>query len=151
MPTGQVHAPALRTVVLASPDAGLRSRIRASLIGLRWQVREASGGAEAIAQLEETGAEALLMDSWFPDLDVSEFATQVRSLYPAMDLLRLDGGVQMDSGSARSPRRNELLQAMRESHSRDELITANGKGGCEREPDHDVAPVCIEDFTYDRR
>jgi transcriptional regulator with GAF, ATPase, and Fis domain len=85
------------------------------------------------------------MDSWFPDLDVSEFATQVRSLYPAMDLLRLDGGVQTEGGGARSPRRNELLQAMRESHSRDEVndtvVWANAptsvarKGGSRMLPD----------------
>ena len=34
---------AMRTVVLASADAGLRQRLRASLTGLRWQVREAGG------------------------------------------------------------------------------------------------------------
>jgi DNA-binding NtrC family response regulator len=108
--------PSLRTVVLASADAGLRSRIRKCLTGLRWQVREAAGGAEAIAQLEETGAEALLMDSWLPDLDATEFAHQVHSLYPSMDLLRLDGGIHLEDGGARSPRRNELLHALREAH-----------------------------------
>ena len=47
------EAAGLRTVVLASADAGLRQRLRVSLTGLRWQVREASGGAEAMAQLED--------------------------------------------------------------------------------------------------
>jgi DNA-binding NtrC family response regulator len=121
MLTGQtmsehVQHPAIRTVVLASADAGLRTRIRTSLLGLRWQVREAAGGAEAIAQLEETAAEALLLDSWLPDLDVTEFASQMRLLYPAMDLLRLDGGVHLEPGGVRSPRRNELLHALREAH-----------------------------------
>jgi DNA-binding NtrC family response regulator len=108
--------PAIRSVILASADTGLRTRIRASLLGLRWQVREATGGAEAIAQLEETAAEALLMDSWLPDLDVTEFASQMRLLYPTMDLLQLDGGSHIESGGARSPRRNELLHALREAH-----------------------------------
>jgi DNA-binding NtrC family response regulator len=112
----QLQHPAIRTVVLASADAGLRTRIRASLLGLRWQVREAAGGAEAIAQLEESAAEALLMDSWLPDLDVTEFASQIRLLYPAMDLLRLDGGIHIENGGVRSPRRNELLHALREAH-----------------------------------
>jgi DNA-binding NtrC family response regulator len=109
---GQPVSPA-RTVILASADAGLRARLRSSLTGLRWQVREAAGGAEAMAQLDEAVAEALLMDSWLPDLDVTEFAGQVRLLYPAMELLRLDGG--NDAGGARSPRRNELLHALREA------------------------------------
>jgi DNA-binding NtrC family response regulator len=104
----------LRTVVLASADAGLRQRLRTSLTGLRWQVREASGGAEAMAQLEDARSEALLVDSWLPDLEVGEFATVVQMLYPAMELLRVDGGVD---GGARSPRRNELLHALREAQS----------------------------------
>lgn len=105
---------AIRTVVLASADAGLRQRLRASLTGLRWQVREASGGAEAMAQLEDSRSEALLVDSWLPDLEVGEFATVIRMLYPGMELLRVDGGA--DSG-ARSPRRNELLHALREAQN----------------------------------
>jgi transcriptional regulator with GAF, ATPase, and Fis domain len=103
---------AMRTVVLASADAGLRQRLRASLTGLRWQVREAAGGAEAMAQLEDARSEALLVDSWLPDLEVGEFATVIRMLYPAMELLRVDGGAD---GGARSPRRNELLHALREA------------------------------------
>ena len=103
---------AIRTVVLASADAGLRQRLRSSLTGLRWQVREAAGGAEAMAQLEDARSEALLVDSWLPDLEVGEFATVIRMLYPAMELLRVDGGVD---GGARSPRRNELLHALREA------------------------------------
>jgi DNA-binding NtrC family response regulator len=105
---------ATRTVVLASADAELRHRLRTSLTGLRWQVREASGGAEAMAQLEDARSEALLVDSWLPDLEVGEFATVIRMLYPSMELLRVDGGVD---GGARSPRRNELLHALREAQS----------------------------------
>jgi DNA-binding NtrC family response regulator len=105
---------AVRTVVLASADAGLRQRLRTSLTGLRWQVREASGGAEAMAQLEDARSEALLVDSWLPDLEVGEFASVIRMMYPAMELLRVDGGVD---GGARSPRRNELLHALREAQN----------------------------------
>jgi DNA-binding NtrC family response regulator len=101
-----------RTVVLASADAGLRHRLRQSLTGLRWQVREAAGGAEAMAQLEASRPEALLVDSWLPDLEVGEFASHVRRMYPSMEMLRVDGGVD---GGARSPRRNELLHALREA------------------------------------
>ncbi len=112
METGEVAA--ARTVVLASADAALRQRLRTSLTGLRWQVREASGGAEAMAQLEDARSEALLVDSWLPDLEVGEFASVIRMMYPAMELLRVDGGVD---GGARSPRRNELLHALREAQN----------------------------------
>ena len=43
---------AMRTVVLASADAHFRARLRQQLTAMRWQVREAAGGAEAMAQLE---------------------------------------------------------------------------------------------------
>jgi DNA-binding NtrC family response regulator len=111
---GVVELAAPRTVVLASADAGLRQRLRASLVGLRWQVREAAGGAEAMSQLEDARSEALLVDSWLPDLEVGEFAGVIRTMYPTMELLLVDGG--MDCG-VRSPRRNELLHALREAQN----------------------------------
>jgi DNA-binding NtrC family response regulator len=113
MSAGTITELGVRTVVLASADQGLRERLRRSLAGLRWQVREAGGGAEAMAFLEASRPEALLVDSWLPDLEVSEFAGQIRELYPGIELLRVDGGVE--TGGTRSPRRNELLHALREA------------------------------------
>ncbi|HEY0263698.1 MAG TPA: sigma-54 dependent transcriptional regulator [Granulicella sp.] len=103
----------MRTVVIVSMDAELRSRLRSELAALRWQVREASGGAEAAAHLESARAEAMLLDDWLPDLEVGEFASQLVQFYPAMDLIRMDGTIA--SGVSRSPRRNELLHALREA------------------------------------
>jgi DNA-binding NtrC family response regulator len=109
---GILEGATARTVVLVSADAGLRQRLRTSLMGLRWDVHEVAGGAEAMARLEDVRPEALLMDSWLPDLEVSEFAGQIRMMYPAVELMGMDGGVD---GRARSPRRNELLHALREA------------------------------------
>ncbi|RXH56622.1 sigma-54-dependent transcriptional regulator [Granulicella sibirica] len=103
----------VRTVVVASADSSLRARLRVSLTGLRWQVREANGGAEAMAQMDMARPEALLMDTWLPDLEAGEFAGLVRSMFPAVDLLRVDGAAE--PGGVRSPRRNELLHALREA------------------------------------
>jgi len=102
---------ATRTVVLTSADVGLRTRLRRELTALRWEVREAAGGAEAMALLEEQGAEAMVLDSVLPDLEVSEFAGEMRTRHPVMELLRMDGNG--DDAGARSPRRNELLHALR--------------------------------------
>jgi DNA-binding NtrC family response regulator len=103
----------LRTVLLASADADFRARLRQQLTALRWQVREAGGGAEAMAKLETQAAEAMVLDTRLPDLEVGEFARQMRERHPVMDLLRVDEGVN-ESG-ARSPRRNELLHALRKT------------------------------------
>jgi len=103
----------VRSVVIASADANFRERLREHLTAMRWQVREAGGGAEAVAQLDEAGAEALLVDSALPDLDVGEFAAEMRNRHPSMDLLRIDGA--SEEAGARSPRRNELLHALRQA------------------------------------
>jgi DNA-binding NtrC family response regulator len=101
----------LRTVLLASADPHFRARLRQQLTAMRWQVREAGGGADAMAQLEDQAAEAMVLDTALPDLEVGEFARQMRNRHPVMDLLRVDQGVE-ETG-ARSPRRNELLHALR--------------------------------------
>jgi len=102
---------AARTVVLASADAHFRERMRLQLTAMRWTVREASGGAEAMAELERQSAEAMVLDSVLPDLEVSEFARQMRTRHPVMDLLWVDAGIE--EAGPRSPRRNELLHALR--------------------------------------
>ncbi len=60
----------IRTAVLASADAGFRTRLKEELSTMRWSVREARGGAEAMALLEAQGAEAMVVDCHLPDLEV---------------------------------------------------------------------------------
>lgn len=110
----QTHARTLaaRTAVLVSADASLRQRLSETLTGMRWQVREAAGGAEALSCLEENPCEALLLDSWLPDLEARELAGHLRKLYPALDLIHMDESGNADS-PVRSSRRNELLFALR--------------------------------------
>jgi DNA-binding NtrC family response regulator len=106
-----------RTVLLASADTQFRARLKRELTAMRWRVREAAGGAEAMALLEAQGAEAMVLDSALPDLEVGEFAGVIRMRHPVMDLLRIDGIV--DEAGARSPRRNELLHALRQAQEDD--------------------------------
>jgi DNA-binding NtrC family response regulator len=110
---GAVLAGEVRSVIVASADIALRQRLRRSLAALRWQVREAAGGAEAMAQLEASRPEAMVVDTWLPDLEVGEFTGYIRLMHPGMEVLQVDGGTV--AGGARSPRRNELLHALREA------------------------------------
>jgi DNA-binding NtrC family response regulator len=102
-------------VVVASADAGLRRRLSDCLGGLRWNVLEASGGAEAMALVETARPEAMLVDSWLPDLEAGELTGLLGRMYPGMDLLRMDGAMRRSETGTRSPRRHELLHAMREA------------------------------------
>jgi len=103
-----------RTAMVVSADMRLRHALVESLKGLRWRVREASGGAQAMMLLENSNFEAMILDTWLPDLHVNELAELVRMSHPQMDLLLLDGSAEGQDANA-SPRRNELLHAMREA------------------------------------
>jgi DNA-binding NtrC family response regulator len=101
--------------VIASVDLSLRQRVRSILEGLRWNVIEASGGAEAFAHLEQQSCEALLLDGWLPDLEIQDFIREFHLRHPETDLIMVDADAPIP-GAKRSARRQELLYAMRCGH-----------------------------------
>ncbi|WP_158749988.1 sigma-54 dependent transcriptional regulator [Acidobacterium sp. S8] len=118
-PTRASSAPP-RTAVLASADLSFRQRVKDTLTGLHWKVQEAAGGAEVLAHLDAALAEAVILDSWLPDLEVQEFIAEFERIYPSVDLISIDGtGVAKTS---RSPRRNEILYALRKGQDDDGAI-----------------------------
>ena len=116
--TTRPATPIARTAVLASADLSFRQRVRDTLAGLRWQVREAAGGAEALAHLESAGAEIMIVDSWLPDLEIREFITDFERLHPGVDLVTVDDS-SAGGNTSRSPRRNEVLYALRRGQEND--------------------------------
>jgi DNA-binding NtrC family response regulator len=116
IPVSRIPVP--RTAVLASADISFRQRVRDALTSLRWQVREAGGGAEALAHLDASPAETMILDSWLPDLEVQEFIAEFRRLHPGVDLVTVDDSVAVRD-AARSPRRNEVLLALRRGQDAD--------------------------------
>jgi DNA-binding NtrC family response regulator len=109
-----VRAAVSRTAVVVSADASFRQRLVEILTGMRWKVREASGGAQALSYLEEAPSEALLLDYWLPDLEAGDFAEQLRIQYPNLDLICVNEAEEM-GGKPRSARRPELLHALRQA------------------------------------
>jgi DNA-binding NtrC family response regulator len=103
--------------VLAIADISLRQRLGRNLSALRWEVFEAAGGAEALAHLEGNASQAVILDQWLPDLDVEEFLREVKSSYPGIDLISMDGSVK--SANAGNGRRGELMHAIRVSQEWD--------------------------------
>ncbi|HWF66232.1 MAG TPA: sigma-54 dependent transcriptional regulator [Acidobacteriaceae bacterium] len=112
----EVRGSVSRTALLVSADTSFRQRLAETLTGMRWKVREASGGAEALCYLEETVSEALLLDSWLPDLEAGDLAEQLRIQYPSLDLICVDE-TEETPGHARSVRRHELLYALRRAQT----------------------------------
>ncbi|MFY9852962.1 MAG: sigma-54 dependent transcriptional regulator [Terracidiphilus sp.] len=109
-----------RTALVASADSSFRQRLSETLSGLRWQVREAEGGAQAWAAAEATAPEAVIVDSWLPDLDLAEFLKDFRAFFPEVDLLTTSGSVAQES--PRGPYRQELLYALRRTQDNDTAI-----------------------------
>jgi DNA-binding NtrC family response regulator len=106
-----------RTALVASADGCFRQRLAEILTGLRWQVREADGGAQAWAEAEAAPPEAIIVDSWLPDLDLAEFLRDFRGSFPQVDLVT--AGSSSPQESPRGPYRQELLYALRRSQDTD--------------------------------
>ncbi len=106
-----------RTALVTSSDRSFRQRLAQVLSGLRWQVREAEGGAQAWAQAEACPPEAVIIDSWLPDLDLSEFLSDFKESFPEADLVTTAGSAAGES--PRGPYRQELLYALRCSQESD--------------------------------
>jgi DNA-binding NtrC family response regulator len=113
MATASVMTKNAASVLVVSTDREIRARLRSALRAQRWEVYEADGGAAALLLIEEVHPHATLLDGPLPDLHLEDFAEEVRSGYPAMDLIALDGALAGLTGDAKSPRRGELLQALR--------------------------------------
>ncbi|HEY1894815.1 MAG TPA: response regulator, partial [Terracidiphilus sp.] len=67
-----------RTALLASCDSNFLQRLSETLSGLRWQVHQAGTGAEAWAAAECFTPDAVIVDSWLPDLELGEFLKDFR-------------------------------------------------------------------------
>ena len=106
-----------RTALLASSDSSFRQRLNATLTGLRWQVREAGTGAEAWAEAETSVPEAVIIDSWLPDLDLTEFLRDFRLSFPQVDVIDAEGTTTCNG--PRSPYRQEIFYALRTSQDVD--------------------------------
>jgi DNA-binding NtrC family response regulator len=115
LPTLQRVKP--RTAIVASADTSFRKRLGQRLTGLRWHIREAESGAQAWAEAETSLPEAVIVDSWLPDLDLSEFLRDFCGSFPLVDVLSSEG--QAAANSPRSPYRQELLYALRITQDND--------------------------------
>ena len=81
------------------------------LTGLRWQVREAQGGAQAWGEAMDTLPQTIVVDSWLPDLDQAEFLREFRAAFPDVDVVTTGGATPLES--APGPHRQEILYALR--------------------------------------
>ena len=99
-----------RTVLVTSADSSFRQSISAVLGRLRWNVREAQGGAQAWGKAMDTQPQTIIVDSWLPDLDIHEFLREFHAHFPEVDIVSNDLGPF--DGAVASPFRQEVLYAL---------------------------------------
>jgi DNA-binding NtrC family response regulator len=106
-----------RSALVASADSNFRQRLSEILTGLRWRVREVEGGAQAWGEAQNSTPDAVIVDSWLPDLDLAEFLKDFRQSYPEVDLMTTGSFPVQES--PRGPYRQELLYALRRCQDTD--------------------------------
>jgi len=89
-------------VLVASPNRSVRQQVLEELRGQSCAVEQVAGGADALAQLEKGGWQALLLDRRLADLDSAELAEMVRQRFPETEVVWLDtdGGIKETSGNS---------------------------------------------------
>jgi len=77
-------------VLLVSPNSRLRLELREKLNQERWNLTEATSGAEAFECLHESASDILLLDPMLPDLEPGEFSAMVRDQFPNVQILSVN-------------------------------------------------------------
>jgi transcriptional regulator with PAS, ATPase and Fis domain len=72
--------------IVVSCSESLRRELQQKAHGTRWNLDEAISGAEALDKLEVAECHMLVLDSYLPDLEVSEFRELVRAHYPHVEV-----------------------------------------------------------------
>ncbi len=77
-------------ILLVSPNPHLREQLREKIGAPRWDLSEATSGAEALLQLGDTRTEVLLLDPMLPDIVANEFSALVLQRFPSIEILSLN-------------------------------------------------------------
>jgi DNA-binding NtrC family response regulator len=77
-------------VLLVSANPLLRQELSRRLGGTHWSVSEAESGADALAKLETSVGELILLDPMLPDLDPAEFHLLVTERFPHMHVVTVN-------------------------------------------------------------
>jgi DNA-binding NtrC family response regulator len=90
-------------ILVASPSTVVRQRVLESLRSPVRRFEQASGGAEALVQLESGCWQVLFLDRRLPDLDAEELSQTVRQRYPGIEVVLLDPELDSEIDSEFNP------------------------------------------------
>ena len=108
-------------VFVVSSNARLREDLQGKLSPPRWNVVQASGGADALRLLQRQGVEdgVILLDPMLPDLDANEFHGIVRDRYPNTQVMMLNShtGQLLVGGASPTPVSRKLADVVNQNGS----------------------------------
>jgi DNA-binding NtrC family response regulator len=76
--------------VVASPNSLFRKMVLQELAARNCCAEEVSGGAEALAMVEDGTCRKLLIDRNLPDLDAEELVALIRARHPHIEVTMID-------------------------------------------------------------
>ena len=79
------------SILIVDDDAQLRGICRTILEEAGWLAFEASNGKEALAAIETTSFDLILLDLCMPDIDGLEFLMAVRPKLPKLKIIAMSG------------------------------------------------------------
>jgi DNA-binding NtrC family response regulator len=119
-------------ILVASPSHVVRQRVLESLRSPIRRVEQASGGAEALVQLESGSWQVLFLDRRLPDLDSEELSHTVRQRFPGTEVVLLDP--ESDGAPVAAEEKTNALPEMRPAPPGDgNNDDRNNEDGCEAE------------------
>jgi DNA-binding response OmpR family regulator len=98
-PTGTPAIPQVRVLVV-DDEASVRSALARSLTLLGYTADAAASGYQALAMLEHTPYDAMVLDIRMPGMDGIEVLQRVRQIYPDMSVILLTGHATLESAIA---------------------------------------------------
>jgi DNA-binding NtrC family response regulator len=108
-------------VFVVSSNPRLREDLQGKLSPPRWNVVQASGGADALRLLQRQGVEdgVILLDPMLPDLDANEFHGIVRDRYPNTQVMMLNShtGQLLVGGASPTPVSRKLADVVNQNGS----------------------------------
>ena len=105
------------SAVIASSNPRFLKAILGSLESRGWFSEAAHSGADALAKVESSGCQALVLDRWLPDLEVHELIKIVKSQNPNVDIFLMDSSTGEPVVSRDVPRyasTRQLLQILQD-------------------------------------
>lgn len=83
-------------ILVVDDETGIITILKEMLLKLGYEVLTASGGSEALEKLSIGGVDLVVTDIVMPDVDGLELISNIKSVYPSVQVIAISGGGAQD-------------------------------------------------------